>query len=406
MNFYKSFRLMAPIVLPVMLSITSLDTFAEENHDDGAELSFTVQQMQLANIRVESINAKYMYKRLYAPGEIQANGYTSYMVSPRVESVILSRHAILGEHVEKGQALVTLFSEAVAQAQAIYRIRYADWQRAKKVNREVISDSEFLNTETEYFAAYSRLKAYGLTKQAINEIADNTSSTLGEYTLRAARSGLVLSDTFQQGQRVSAGDSIMLLSDEKELWVEARLASNNAMPLSKGTKAQLLLSGSTDNKQRSYQAEVIQQAHTIDAKTRTRIVRLKVKNTDHQLHPGLFVDVYFSVLSHKPVLAVPETALTQGSDGDWLIYIAKTSHENDSGDEDNHGEQEREEMVFTAQEVELGAYYQVFSQQSQQWTSWREVIGAAKDNKINVVTKGAFFITSQSAKSGFDTHNH
>jgi hypothetical protein len=48
----------------------------------------------------------------------------------------------------------------------------------------------------------------------------------------------------------------------------------------------------------------------------------------------------------------------------------------------------------------------VFSQQTQQWVSWREIIGLTANDEINVATTGAFFITSQSAKSGFDTHNH
>lgn len=397
MTIYTFSRLLAAIFLPVTFIIMPIIALAEQDHAEETELSFTNKQMQLANIRIESISPRYMDKRLYAPGEIQANGYTSYMVSPRVESVIVQRHAILGEHVKKGQALVTLFSEAVATAQAQYRIRYADWQRAKKVGNNVISESQLLTAETDYFAAFGRLKAYGLTEQAINDIVNDTRLALGEYTLRAERSGLVLSDDFQQGQGISAGDAIMLISDENELWVEARLAANNSMRLSKGTKAQLVLAGNNVSEKSSYQAEVIQQAHTIDAKTRTRIVRLKINNTDHQLHPGLFVDVYFSVISPSPVLAVPETALTRGSDGDWLIYLAQT-----------HESEQEKDTVFTAQEVELGEYYQLFSQKTQQWHSWREISGVAVNasNKISLALTGAFFIASQSAKSGFDTHNH
>ena len=341
MNFFKSFSLLAVVVLPVLFTPMSL---AQTNNSDANEnetqlLSFSAEQMKMADIQVAQLTPRFMDKRLYAPGEVQANGYTSYVVSPRVESVIVRRHAILGEHVEKGQALVTLFSEDVAQAQALYRISSADWQRAKKVSKDVISESQLLSTETDYIAAYSRLKAYGLSKKAIERIAEDNSSALGEYTLKAERSGSVLSDDFQQGQRVSAGDSIMVLTDEHELWVEARLAANNRMPLTKGTQAQVILSGTAPGERNTYQAEVIQQAHTIDPKTRTRIVRLKVKNTNHQLHPGLFVDVYFSVLTKKQILVVPESALLRGSDGDWLIY-SKQEH---SKQESTYTEKEHSE---------------------------------------------------------------
>lgn len=438
MTFYKSFSLLAAVLLPVLsIQVSATQTVSSDDHENEAQLlSFTTEQMQMADIQVAQLTPKYMDKRLYAPGEVQANGYTSYVVSPRVESVIVRRHAILGEHVEQGQALVTLFSEDVAQAQALYRISYADWQRAKKVSKDVISESQMLSAETDYIAAFSRLKAYGLSKRAIDLIAKDNSSALGEYTLRAERSGSVLSDDFQQGQRVSAGDAIMVLTDETELWVEARLAANNSMPLAKGTNAQVVLSGAESGESISYQAQVIQQAHTIDPKTRTRIVRLKVKNTNHQLHPGLFVDVYFSQLTENPVLVVPESALLRGSDGDWLIYstqentrvapvhIEDAAHEHGSNDTDAHNqtagiahEHEEEQdahqpsqdanskqTTFIAQEVELGAVFRVFSPKTKQWLSWREIKGATANSHFAI--KGAFFIASQSAKSGFDAHNH
>lgn len=435
MNFIKSFSLLAAVFLPVIFTqINATQTSQTDNHSDETQLlSFSAKQMQMADIQVGQITAKYMDKRLYAPGEVQANGYTSYVVSPRVESVIVRRHAILGEHVEQGQALVTLFSEDVAQAQAKYRIAYADWQRARSVSKDVISESQRLSAETDYIAAFSRLKAYGLSKQAIELIAQDNSSALGEYTLKAERSGSVLSDDFQQGQRVSAGDSIMVLTDESELWVEARLAANNSLPLSKGTKAQVILTASQSGESSSYQAQVIQQAHTIDPKTRTRVVRLKVKNTNHQLHPGLFVDVYFSLLTPKPVLVVPETALLRSSDGDWIVYrksdtanqsqgVAKTENHNHEesghGDESEdsheeiaemeishvHGEHSAMPITFVAQEVQLGAVFRVFSPETKQWLSWREVTGIAANS--HVAMTGAFFIASQGAKSGFDAHNH
>ena len=73
---------------------------SEEEHEEG--ISFSPEKMALANIKVSTLMPKIFAKSVYAPGEIKANGYTSYIVSPRTESVVISRHAILGEHVTKG----------------------------------------------------------------------------------------------------------------------------------------------------------------------------------------------------------------------------------------------------------------------------------------------------------------
>ncbi len=417
MMLLKNIRLVAIVIIPVSFIFFVASTWASSEHDSHDEtplLSFTAQQMQLANIRVAPLTARIMSQTLYAPGEIQANGYTSYVVSPRVESVIVRRHAILGDHVEFGQALVTLFSETVADAQATYRIAYADWQRTQSLGKQVLSESQLLSVQTAYIAAFSRLKAYGLSEQAIRQVAADTQIMLGEYTLTAERSGVVFSDDFHQGQRITPGEAIMVLADESQLWVEARLSASNQTPLANGTQAQVIFA--SEDGDEMYQAEVIQKAHTIDAKTRTRVVRLKVNNNDHQLHPGLFVDVFFSLTNQTPVLVVPETALLRSEDGDWLVYLQQDEMPADK--QAAGGAQQKKILTspkktlehqvktrsFIAQEVQLGKVYRQFSNKHNRWNNWREIQGVAENSKVAI--SGAFFIASQHTKSGFDPHNH
>jgi RND family efflux transporter MFP subunit len=349
-------------------NIDGSENVLEEKHGKG--ITFSPEKMALANIKVSTLTAKVFAKSVYAPGEIKANGYTSYIVSPRTESVVISRHAILGEHVTKGQALVTLFSESMAEAQAQYRVAYSEWQRTKKLGRGTVSESRLLASETDYISAYGRLTAFGLTKVAIQDIVKNNSSNLGEYTLVAQRSGVVLSDDFAQGQRLPAGEKVMVLADEKDLWIEARVSPTKKLSLPNGTMAKIEFSGQI------HDAKVIQEAHTIDPITRTRIVRLSVENTDDTLHSGMFVNVNFQFDTETPVIAVPETALMRGSDGDWTVFV-----------EGHPGE-------FKSVEIELG----------QPLGDYREIIGIAP--KTRVVTTGAFFVASEIAKGGFDPHNH
>lgn len=340
----------------------------EGEHEEGLTLS--PRKIALANIKVKSIVPEYQYSSIYAPGEIKANGYRSYVVSPRTESVIISRHAALGEHVEKGQKLVTLFSEAMSQAQADYLIASTEWQRIKKLGNKTVSESHLLLTETTYNASYGKLIALGLTEKAIQSISNKDIKAFGQYTLTAQREGVVLQDDFIQGQRVDAGDTVMLLADEKQLWVEAKVSPNKKLDLSKNSPGIVKLEG------QSYNAKVIQEAHTIDPLTRTRIVRLSVENKDDNLHSGMFVKVYFQFSTQEKVMAVPEEALIRSSDGDWTIFV-----------EDHPGE-------FKAKEVELGRAL----------GELREIIGVKSGTRI--VTKGAFFVASEIAKGGFDPHNH
>ena len=101
-----------------------------------------------------------------------------------------------------------------------------------------------------------------------------------------------------------------------------------------------------------------------------------MSNREHRLHPGQFAEVYFRFLTKMPVMAVSESALMRGPDGDWMVFV-----------EDHPGE-------FLPVEVELGRAL----------GGLREITGVEPGSRV--VSEGAFFVASQIAKGGFDPHNH
>lgn len=348
----------------------------EEDHSDGSHdehsdvIRLSTEQIKLANIQVETLLPQKYFETAYAPGEAKANGYNSYIVSPRTDSVIVKRHAVLGDHVKAGQKLVTLFSEAMAEAQADFITASSEWDRVKALGRDTASERTLVEAENIYRAAYGKLAAFGLTAQAITKIPTKEISTFGQYALVAERGGIVLQDDFTQGQRIEAGETIMLLSDENELWVEANIPSNKVLDINIGSPASIDFNGT------QFQAKVIQEAHTIDSITRTRIVRLAVNNDEHKLHSGMFVDVYFLFETKTEVIAVPEEALIRDSDGEWQVFVEEQPNE------------------FKAVDVTRGRLL----------GNYREVEGIPSGTKV--VVRGAFFVASEIAKGGFDPHNH
>jgi RND family efflux transporter MFP subunit len=343
---------------------------SDGGHEEATSASINAKQKELAGIEVATLESKRVDYEIYAPGELLTNGYTSYHVSPRVASVVLRRHVELGEHITKGQPLVTLFSETVAQAQADYRKAFPEWERISGLGRSVVGDQRFNTAKANIEAARATLLAYGLNDDDIGALKASGVGSLGEYTLRARVDGAVLTDEFEQGQRVEAGQPLVTLANESELWVEAHLPANSDIVLKQGAEAEVRVAG------RVAVATVSQEAHTIDAVTRTRIVRLELDNPEDRFHPGMFADVYFLFKTKEPVLAVPESALMRRADGDWTVYV------------------EEAEGEYEPVEVELGRSI----------GGLREISGLTAGQRI--VSRGAFFVASEIANGGFDPHNH
>ncbi len=345
----------------------------EHGHDEQGEtttVSLSDGQRQTADIHLETLQPMTLSEQVYAPGEIKVNGYRSYIVSPRVSSVVTARHAALGEKVTSGQPLVTLFSEEMITAQSQLQQAHVEWQRVSKLGQSAVGEKRFVSARTEYNAANRRLQALGLSAATIARIEQNTNYPLGEYTLTAQTPGLIMTDEFNQGQRIEPGQPLMLLSDEAHLWVEARLSAQDDLHLQPGDQASVVVGDIAAI------GTVIQESHTIDPVSRTRTVRLELDNQDHRFHSGMFVDIYFNGPQTDAILAVPQSALMRDADGEWQIFIA-----DDDGD-------------LLPQVVTLGPQY----------GDWQAISGVKPGQTY--VSRGAFFVASEIAKGGFDPHNH
>ena len=306
---------------------------------------------------------------LTVPAEITSNQYRTWVVPVRIDSQVQSRSATLGQHMTQGEPIATLFSPAMAELQSDLQVAADAWRRVNNLGRRTVGNQRYLDAQSQYQSLRARAKGYGLDDTAIAAIEAGKSEK-GVYTLTAPDDGLVLDDAFQQGQWLTAGSALVTLVDESELWAEAALPPSPGLHIATGTPAKVII-GETE-----VAGEVIQSGHRLNPITRTLSVRVAVPNAGHLLHPGMFADVALLLAAPENALTVPEEALTRGPDGDWQLFV----------------------------EEESGHYQPVEIELTGQLGEQRIVTGIEPGTRV--VTRGAFFLASEMAKSGFDIHNH
>ena len=345
----------------------------EDGHEEENRVHLSSEQLRIAGIVVEPLTARSIPMEIKAPGEIRLNAYASSQVTPRIEAQVVKRHARLGDHVVVGQPLVTLSSASMAKAQGTLLIAAKEWQRVRKLGKKVVSEQRYLETRVAFQQAHAKLRAFGMTPKQTERLVNegDVSRADGSFTLLSPQAGTVIRDDFIIGQIIEPGKLLFEITDESTLWVEARVNPKSTSHLKIGAQARVFAG------ERWIDAKVIQTHHVLDETTRTLGVRLEIPNPRDRLHPGQFVTASIRTgESGKTALTLPLDAVLRSPDGDWQVFV------------------EEEPGEFEPKEVEVVRRLPGLA-----------VIEGLKPGVL-VVTKGAFFVQSELAKSGFEVHNH
>jgi cobalt-zinc-cadmium efflux system membrane fusion protein len=257
-------------------------------------------------IVTQTLAPETLADELRAPGEVKANAYATTLVSPRIPAQVLRRHAKLGDTVKAGQALVTLSSVEVAEAQGALIVAERDWARVKQLGAEAVSAKRYTESQVARDQALAKLRAYGVGEGEIAALArEGSRRANGEFALTAPQPGRVTTDDFIAGERVEPGKVLFTLVDESRVWVEAQLPPDAAERVESGAATRIVAHG------KSLEGRVVQLSHRTTEASRTTPVRVEVGNESDGLHPGEFVEAFIATREKVSALSVPTEAIVQ-----------------------------------------------------------------------------------------------
>ncbi len=322
MTFITTLFRTLPLAALAALAMPSLPYAAEPEHgEEHAEnlVRMSAAERQKNGVKIMRVVPRPLSDEISAPGEAGLDLYRTSQVTPRIDAQVIARHARLGDTVATGAALVTLSSVDMAQAQGDLIVTAREWARVKKLGRKVVSDRRYVAAQVAAQLARAKVLAFGMTAAAADKLAalGDASRATGAFTLYALQDGTVMRDDFVLGEIVKPGRVLFEISDESKVWVNARLAAEDAARIKPGAKARVL---SSDGGQ--YPAKVLQLHHALDETTRTLSARIEVSNRDDALHAGQFVTVFIEAGMTAPRLAVPKSAVTLMNGGQHVFVLS------------------------------------------------------------------------------------
>lgn len=267
-----------------------------------------------------------------AAPELQTTGSVNPDVSRNIPVISLASGRIveidarLGDSVRKGQLLLKIQSQDIAQAFSDYRQAVADETLAKaQLDRaKILLDKGAIAAKDEEVAEDADVKARVTVETAAEHLkvlgadVDHPTSIV---EIHAPVSGVITDQQVTAAAGVKTLDNspnLFTISDLSKVWIICDVYENDMSFVHLGEYADIHLAG--------YPKEVIRGrvdniAPSLDPNIRTEKVRLEVDNGGH-LRFGMFVTATFHGLQKQLHATVPADAVLHLHDRDWVYAPA------------------------------------------------------------------------------------
>ena len=272
---------------------------------------------------------------LRMPGVVQANAYKEVAVTSLVPGRVMQVRAELGQRVNAGDALATVYSPELADAQTAFIVARADQvahaqrqtrtQRLTAIGAASREELEMLEAERAMHdaaveKARARLILLGIPEERTQRLA-GPQDVVTTIDVRAPLAGVITRRTANAGLNIDPATPLFTIVDLSTVWVIADLYERDFAKVGEGSAATVTSTaypGLTLRGRVSYIDPQVQQ------ETRTAKLRVEVPNPAGQLRLGMYVDVSAGESVRKGMF-VPKSAV-QIIDGQPVVYLANKNH--------------------------------------------------------------------------------
>lgn len=197
----------------------------------------------------------------------------------------------IGEKVNKGDVLFTLYSPELVKAQE-------ELLNAYRTGRKGLVKG-----------ARERLHSFGVDIKQIDSIVRQGKANKN-IEIKATSSGVIASLNIREGGYLSPSQVAISAGPLEEVWVDAEVFERQAHWLSSGNKAVMTLDAVPGKK---WEGEVDYVYPILDPKTRTMRMRLKFDNQDGALKPNMFANITIHPKTKEEVLTIPRQAVIRSN---------------------------------------------------------------------------------------------
>ncbi len=281
-----------------------IPVYEEEGEEKEPASTIRIDPVTIQNmgVRLGRVKRAILTKTIRTFGNITYDETRIYTVNTKFNGWIEKLYVnFAGEKVKKGEPLFDIYSPELVLAQEEYLLALQQQTSLSGSSYHDIRESARRLLE----ASRTRLRYWDLSDAQIKQI-EKTGKVQKNLTIYSPATGVVIKKQAFEGHFVKAGEHQYEIADLSTVWVDVEVYEYELPWVSMGMKADMELAYIPGKR---FTGKVLYIYPFLTAKTRTARLRLAFANSDYQLKPGMYANVYLSSPVAKETLIVPQEAV-------------------------------------------------------------------------------------------------
>ncbi len=270
--------------------------------------------VQKMGVRTGMAMERSMSRNITTPARVTFNEESLTMIHSKfsgwAEQVMVNK---TGEHVTKGQTLLTIYSPELVSTQEEYLLALANARILRKSSmKEIREDGDRLVKATR-----KRLSYFDIPEKVIKQLED-TGEVKRDLPIDSPFTGTAINVDVEAGHYITPGKQLYRIADLSKVWVYADVYEPDLPWIRIGDTAMISVASQPGKK---FSGTIDYVYPYEDGKTRTVKVRLVFDNKDGKLKPGMFADITIHAGTREKVLAVPSEAIVRSGSKEQVFVV-------------------------------------------------------------------------------------
>jgi len=261
---------------------------------------------------------------LTANGSVTPDVNRNIHVTSQGSGRVVDLKVKLGDYVNKGHVLLSIYSADLAGAFSDYQKALADERLAKRsLDRAQLLYSHGALAEKDLQQAEDAEEKAKVdvqnTEHRVRILGGDPAHPGSLIDLRAPVSGTIVEQNvsgFEGIRSLDNSPNLFTIADLSQVWVVCDVYENDLGQVHLGDPAEIRLDASPE---KVYQGNVNDISRVLDPNIRSAKVRIVLPNPDGSLRPNMYAVATFRSRKLQTRLVVPSTAVMRLQDKDWLF---------------------------------------------------------------------------------------